>query len=302
MAELAWLLLLAGPFLVAIVSLLIPRRWLVAYTVALGYLLGLLWIDEARAQCSSCGGPFAGIGQAVIILATAGSAVALVVRFALIARSPAKDQELFEAALPTAFGFVLVAWVPAALFVLLAVALGQGMDSPMTAHALALLVAVGWFAALTRILPAGLTGRNYWLHRLQLMRTSGAVAMAGTVVWSLAIASDVVQAGEAVAQGEPYCLQVSGPGDARPARDLFDLTGFSMQAHGASVRHARLAMGDPAHPQWFNWSYRLGRFDSDNMIGGVARCEPRLHHAITLSWFGGRPTVAANAPQSGAGS
>ncbi|MBW8722561.1 MAG: hypothetical protein JF626_12040, partial [Polaromonas sp.] len=61
-------------------ALLIPRLWLVPCSVLVLLAFTVLWIDEQRMQCGSCGGPFSGLGFAFLAIALAGFIVGAVVR------------------------------------------------------------------------------------------------------------------------------------------------------------------------------------------------------------------------------
>jgi hypothetical protein len=65
-------------------ALIIPRSWLVPCTFLVLLAFTVLWVDEQRLQCASCGGPFSGLGLAMLAVAVAGFLIGLAIR-ALIA-------------------------------------------------------------------------------------------------------------------------------------------------------------------------------------------------------------------------
>ena len=282
-------LFLGIPLLVVLSPLLIPRRWLACYGMVQVYAIGALWIDESR-QCATCGGPGSGLGLALASLMAFGIAIAFAMRFAWVLYRRAPGRELFDGACANAVLGALISLAPAGLLAAVVVGMGLGADSPLAAHVLVVCVALGWLALFRWLMPEGAP----WRLPAQAAGLTGAVAMMAATAWSLDVAVRATDAAAEVAAGRPYCIQIPALGAMRPVRDRFDLSGFAMQARGGSVRHASLAMGQPASPVWFNWSYRLSRFDVDRIIGGVLRCDPRPSAAAALAWFSRQePDIAA---------
>lgn len=84
----------------------------------------------------------------------------------------------------------------------------------------------------------------------------------GFWLWSERVPPRVIAAAEAVAGENPYCIDVA----ARAAQSRRDLTASRMRAVACSWEwyknfHATLKVGDGAGAEYWNWSYRSGKFE-----------------------------------------
>jgi hypothetical protein len=256
-------------------SLLVPRAWIPSAALLAAYAAGLLWIDQSRAMCASCDyGPFAVLGMAILGLVALGTGLTFLVRASVAIARPTENGRPFGGG-P---GASMLAWglfslIPAGLAVGLTVALTRAVvDAMWLTHLAATLVAVLWVAGIGWYVPANLRGAARWLHAAQIVRMAGGAAIGASVAWSLQVAPKALAAAEQAAGGRAFCIQVPGRGAPRLARDLFDLTGFSLDARGDSIRHARLAAGDPDAQVVYHWSRRLGRFEPDAISTETIHC------------------------------
>jgi len=267
-------------------ALLIPRLWLVPCSVLVLLAFTVLWIDEQRMQCGSCGGPFSGLGFAFLAIALAGFIVGAVVRALIAFFKPAKTFSPGEVRATNLLTWALVSATMAVLTTGLAVVLLNKMfDSGWVTHLGICLLALAWFFGAPVIWRKGNGAESVWyslLHPGGVFRWAGAIAMFFLLAWSVRTVAAAQEAAELAADGRPYCLTISTETGQRPARTFWDLSGFSMQAdRGGSSRHAALVTGDVRTPAWFYWSYRRGAFVLD-FLGWPVTCEPQSNFAKNL--------------------
>lgn len=277
------------------ISLLIPGRWLLPWTLLIAQVTAVIWIDYIRrSQCGGCGSSVEALVYLVEVLIIV---LVLVTRFILFAKAESSERQAAGADIP-----VLASWILGAvggavvLTVLWVLVWNSALDSGLATHVAVVVLAIIWFV-LTPLAwsnrPSLNTIRTF--HPSNIFRFAGALVICGTLAWSMQVSLEVAKAAQAAAQELPYCLLVPGARGLRPARSHLDLTGFVMQAdHGVS-RHATLAVGDAHAPQWFYWSYRKETFEN-GVMGGVLSCDLQRDFAANLSWFSSAQPEGGNLP------
>jgi hypothetical protein len=267
------------------VALIIPRLWLVPCTLLVLLGFTVLWVDEQRMQCASCGGPFSGLGLALLVIAVAGFIIGVAVRALIAFFKPAGKSAAGQARAAKLLTWALVSATMAVLVTGLAVVLlNKMLDSGRFTHLGVCLLAFAWFFWLpvARLKDGGAEqGRHSRLHPGVVFRWTGAVTMLLLLAWSVRMIPAVQEAAELAASERPYCINMSTEKGLRPVRTVWDLSGFSMQADRGSVRHAALVTGDVRVPEWLYWSYRRGAFEPDFM-GWPVTCELRPGFAKDL--------------------
>jgi hypothetical protein len=250
-------------------ALIIPRSWLVPCTFLVLLAFTVLWVDEQRLQCASCGGPFSGLGLAMLAVAVAGFLIGLAIRAAIALFKPAGKHAPREARAANLLTWALVSATLAVLATGLSVVLlNRRFDSGWGTHLGICLLALAWFFLTPFFWPKGSEAepvRRSLLYPASVFRWIGTAAMFFLLAWSVRAIGIAQEAAELAASGRPYCLTTSTEKGLRPARTSWDLSGFSMQADRGSVRHAVLVTGDAGAPEWLYWSYRHGAFEPDFM-------------------------------------
>ncbi|WP_411879304.1 hypothetical protein [Polaromonas sp. YR568] len=266
-------------------ALVIPRLWLVPCTFLVLLAFTGLWVDEQRMQCASCGGPFSGLGLALLVIAVAGFIIGVAVRALIAFFRPARKSAPGQARAAKLLTWALVSATMAVLVTGLAVVLLNKMfDSGWLTHLGICLLAVAWFCWTPFFWPKGSEAEPVWrslLHPAGVFRWIGAVAVFFLVAWSVRVIAATQEAAELAAVDHPYCLTISTEKGQRPVQTFWDLSGFSMQADRGSSRHAALVTGGVRAPVWFYWSYRRGAFEPDFM-GWPLTCELQSGFAKNL--------------------
>jgi len=277
-------------------ALIIPRLWLMPCTFLVLLAFAVLRVDEQRMQCGSCGGPFSGIGIAILGIAMVGFIIGIGIRAVIAFFKPAGKVAPGQARAANLLTWALVSATLAVLSTGLAVTLlNRRFDSGWSTHLGICLLAFAWLFLTPFFWPKGGDAESMLSSLLRpagVFRWVGAVTIFFLMTWSVRSAGTVQDAAELAASGRPYCLTISTEKGQRPARTFWDLSGFSMQADRGSARHAALLAGDVRTPDWFYWSYRRGAFKSDFM-GWPVTCEPQLSFAKNLSAM---PTVQVVEP------
>jgi hypothetical protein len=267
------------------IALVIPRLWLVPCTFLVLLAFTVLWVQEQRMQCLSCGGPFSGMGLVFLVIAAAGFLIGIAIRAVIAFFRPVGKVSPWNARAANLLTWALLSATLAVLATGLGVVLLNRMwDSGWGAHLGICLLALAWFfwtPFIWRIDGGAKPARHSRLHAGNVFRWIGALTMFLLLAWSVRSIEVVQDAAELAAADRPYCVNTSTEYGLRPARTLWDLSGFSMQADRGSLRHAALVIGDVRAPEWLYWSYRGGAFEPDFM-GGPVTCEPQPGFAKNL--------------------
>jgi hypothetical protein len=266
------------------VALVIPRLWLVPCTLLVLLAFAGLWIDEQRMQCASCGGPFSGLGLALLVIAVAGFIIGIAIRAVIAFFKPAGIVAPWSARAASLLTWTLLSATLAVLVTGMGVLLLNKMwDSGWATHLGICLLALAWFfwMPFIRRTDGSATPTHSRFHPVSVFRWTGALTMFFLLAWSVRSITVAQEAAELAAADRPYCINTSTGNGLRPARTFWDLSGFSMQADRGSLRHAALVTGDVREPQWLYWSYRLGAFEPDFMGWPVA-CELKSGFAKNL--------------------
>ncbi|UUZ75933.1 hypothetical protein LP414_31245 [Polaromonas sp. P1(28)-13] len=227
-------LILAFMLAPLVVSLIIPRVWLVPYGLLIFFGIAYLWFDESWAQCAACGGPGSALGVAFFALAVVGFVIGMFVRGLIAFHKAVPAPSALQARWATAAIWALLSGAFALFATALAVIfLNRVFDSGLLTHLGICLLALAWFcwAPIFWREDGGIkTVRHAMLHPCSVVRWTGAVVIVLLMAWSVRTISFTIDAAESVADGRPYCINTSTAKGLRRARTYWDLSGFLMQA------------------------------------------------------------------------
>ena len=100
--------------------------------------------------------------------------------------------------------------------------------------------------------------RRFLLRLLVLSPLILALGGCALFAYSRLVSASPQAGAAAIAAGRPFCVQVPGGDDYRPAH-AHDRPGRDMWGHGG-VHHAVLVVGDARTPETYHWSYLNNRF------------------------------------------
>lgn len=273
-----------------LVSLLVPRQWMVALLVTVAFAWCVLILDFSRVHAGA--GDVMGMG--LLLLATLPMLVVLVLRqtFAFGKKLPNPtwatqrgERAYVSGLLAFAGGLVLTA--------VLVQLCNTWWSAAWLTHLVVVVVALLLWVLIPLAWPHAPSMLLMWhLHPANVVRWVGVLTLLVTVAWSLQSGRRVVQAAQQAAGGQAYCLMAATEEGLRPAASVLDLSGFSMQAGRGATRHAQMATGSENQLSWRYWSYRQAVFVTEP-LGGVLSCDLQTNFAAKLPWFAETPLQGA---------
>jgi hypothetical protein len=267
--------------LIVLAAVVVPRRYFGFYVACLAMpaAVGAIW--PTGTDHSS---PFAGTGDAIYALVCIAVALPFAIRAGIIALWPQPSQESASPAAWAALGAVAAASGMALL------SLGWADMRPVwMAYIPALAIVAG---SLVQLLAsrwvANVRFRAYALG--VAVSSVVSLAAAGVTIWQRT--GEVVDAAEAIAGDNPYCIQVAS---TRPfgylARSKLAFSPLTMRTKCREgwcwENHAVLAVDDGGERKLMNWSHRRREFRNDaiNLKTNpplAVLCQPQPHFAREL--------------------
>jgi hypothetical protein len=272
-------LLLATPLLLFLLPLYLPRRWLPACALFVGYAAIAIGVNAARAQCASCGSFGDALGWGLYMLGCLGFSAGWLIRIGW--SSYRKTGAPVHSRLSLAAGDALSAFGCALLALWFTVTATRSLlDDGLAVHATVLLLALLWFPVFNWYAAVRIRAARAWPR---LFAAIGSATLLAAVAWSVQVAPRALAAADRAAAGAAYCVETSSPVGFRPARDRLDMSGFLMRDGPVVERHALLAIDVEPEPRWAYWSYRKSLF-VDESRGNPQRCNPDRAYAAKLRW------------------
>ncbi len=177
------------------------------------------------------------------------------------------------------------------------------LDSPLVTHGVVAVLALAWFALPACVIRLRNANGNVLspgvIARVRAVCWSGTLILLALLVWSLVVIQRSMAEAESASLGQPYCVEVAGKMGPHPARSYWDLSGFFIHANNQSMRHARLAAGNPTDTRLYYWSYGAGRFVPEKR-GEVLQCKRQSQSVRQLTWLP-RDTTPSTATEFGLG-